>query len=123
MFRPACEVAFEVLQEDDRTHSGEGGCQGVHAPSSEFPTWAKGTTVHPVIQAGTLGMVLRSSPLHLHLTKEPPHRGRLYSFGPLAKERSHRALVIRRLQGAREVWWSLSPSFSSRINVDKGLTH
>lgn len=68
-FRPACEVAFDVLQEDERTHSGEGGCQGLHAPSSEFPTWEKGTTVHPVIQAGTLGMVLRSSPSHLHLTK------------------------------------------------------
>ena len=61
MFRPAREVGFEVLQEADRTRSGEGGCQGLHAPSSEFPAWAKGTTVHPVIQAGTLSMVLRAS--------------------------------------------------------------
>lgn len=37
------------------------GAKVFNAPSSEFPTWAKGTTVHPVIQAGTLSMVLRSS--------------------------------------------------------------
>lgn len=73
---PVCELDFETLQEDDRTQ-GEDKFQNLHTTfSPELSTWMKGTIVYPVIQAGTLGLILKSS-----LSFIPPFNQETHSQG------------------------------------------
>lgn len=87
-----------------------------------FLNFQCGWTVPLSTWLSKLGTWTSSSPSPLHLTQKPTHGGYLYnSFGTLAKERPHRALVVSLLHTARQTCWSLGSSFSLCINVANDL--
>lgn len=107
---------------DDRIH-GEGKFQSLHATSPQFSTRMEVPLSSQLSKLRSWAESSNSlSPFSLLLTNKSTHRGYFYnSFRTLAKERSHRALVMSLLHAARQTWGSLCSSFSSYIIMASDL--